>query len=236
MGLTIARRISARLAVAFCLIFAAIGAASAQQVAAIDPGLLSAYVTDPGAAGFGRGKADITLRPELWSTQPAPALNAKLLQSYAKSYTPTEQRIASARKERLCLAEAVYHEARGEPEAGQWAVANIILNRVRSRTYPSSICGVVFQNASAGSRSCQFSFACDGRSDLGGIGNRIVRESWVRANLIAFAAFERFQRGDALDVLPSSALYYHSRSVAPGWSAGMRQVAAIGAHLFYASR
>ena len=64
----------------------------------------------------------------------------------------------------LCMAAALYHEARGESTMGQLAVARVILNRARSRAYPNSICGVVYQNAERANR-CQFSFACDGLSD-----------------------------------------------------------------------
>ncbi|MGI9415449.1 MAG: cell wall hydrolase, partial [Hyphomicrobiales bacterium] len=63
-----------------------------------------------------------------------------------------------------CLAVAIYYEARAESELGQIAVAQVILNRVESRAYPSSICGVVYQNAHMRNR-CQFSFTCDGRPD-----------------------------------------------------------------------
>ena len=46
-----------------------------------------------------------------------------------------------------CLAMAIYYEARGESEKGQIAVAQVIMNRVKSRKYPGSICNVVYQNA-----------------------------------------------------------------------------------------
>ena len=60
-----------------------------------------------------------------------------------------------------CLAQAVYYEARGESPAGQAAVAQVVLNRVRHPAFPKSICSVVYQGAQAG-HGCQFSFACDG--------------------------------------------------------------------------
>ena len=169
---------------------------------------------------------------------PQPAvrrLTPQLLQTYVdSSFVPTATLLQNMRKERGCLAQAVYHEARGEPESGQWAVAEVILNRVSSARYPDTICGVVYQNASLRNR-CQFSFACDGLPDDGGNGNRIVRESWVKANLIAEAAYQRFETGDYLSELPASALYYHNGSVAPGWASRMRSVARIGDHIFYAA-
>ena len=62
-------------------------------------------------------------------------------------------------KHEKCLAEAIYFEARGEPVRGQIAVAQVVMNRVFSRYYPNSVCGVVYQNSNR--RACQFSFACD---------------------------------------------------------------------------
>ncbi|MGC1860664.1 MAG: cell wall hydrolase [Methylocystis sp.] len=64
-----------------------------------------------------------------------------------------------AAAEERCLDEAIYFEARGEPEAGQAAVAQVVLNRVESGHYPASICGVVYQKQRR-RNSCQFSFAC----------------------------------------------------------------------------
>lgn len=79
-----------------------------------------------------------------------------------------------------------------------------------------------------GKRSCQFSFACDGKSTWWQ-GNRLVRESWVKANLIAFAAFKQYQAGgDTPDALPSTALFYHAKRVNPNWADSFKLVATIG--------
>jgi spore germination cell wall hydrolase CwlJ-like protein len=215
---------------ALCLAAMGAGIAEAQQVAALTPELLSSYVASRIDAKL---HTDITFQPEKWLA-PQPTVNTELVSAYAATkFVPTSKRIESAQRERLCLAQALYHEARGEPEAGQWAVANVILNRVRSRSYPSTICGVVFQNAGGAKYHCQFTFACDGRSDMGGIGNRIVRESWVRANLIALAAFKQFQAGKGPGMLPGTALFYHTKNVSPQWSRAYHAVAEIGSHIFY---
>ena len=168
-------------------------------------------------------------RPTSGSTIDSKKLSAWL----ASGFVPTKERLEKAASERKCLAQAIYHEARGEPEKGQWAVANIILNRVISPSYPSSICGVVFQNAGGKKFNCQFTFACDGRPDEAGYGNRIVRTSWVRSNLIAHAAFKQFQGGVRPDALPGSALYYHTAAVSPNWAQVYKIVAKIGNHIFY---
>lgn len=166
---------------------------------------------------------------------PRPALSAADLQLYVdRGYQGTEARRRLAARERLCLAQAVYFEARGEPEDGQWAIARVVLNRVAHGNYPGRVCDVVFQGASRRG-NCQFSFACDGRSDVGGNGNRIVRESWVKANLIATEAYRRYlQDQPAVTELPASTLFFHARRVSPGWATAYQPVARIGAHVFYA--
>ena len=146
-----------------------------------------------------------------------------------KNTSRPRKKVELAEDERLCLTQAIYHEARGESEEGQWAVANVIINRAFSKKFPTTICGVVFQNVRKGSRSCQFSFACDGRSDMG-----TDQSAWKRAEQIADIAFAEFQEGDRPDVLPQTALFYHTRAVNPTWSHVFQRVAAIGAHLFYA--
>ena len=44
------------------------------------------------------------------------------------------------------LSRVVYSEARGEPYTGQVAVAAVVLNRVRSSSFPNSVSGVVYQS------------------------------------------------------------------------------------------
>ena len=68
-----------------------------------------------------------------------------------------------AARQQRCLAEAIYFEARSEPEDGQAAVAQVVLNRVRSGNYPANVCGVVYQDRNR-PFACQFSFACEGKS------------------------------------------------------------------------
>jgi len=160
-----------------------------------------------------------------------PALTAAVLTNYAQDgFVPTTKRVKLAEGERLCLAQAIYHEARGESREGQLAVANVIINRAMSKKYPSTICGVVFQNADKGKYKCQFTFACDGRSDMGR-----ERTAWNRSLKLADDAFYEFQRGERPGVIPNSALFYHTTAVAPQWSHTFHRVAAIGSHVFYAT-
>jgi spore germination cell wall hydrolase CwlJ-like protein len=157
------------------------------------------------------------------------SIDPDALAKYARhGFVPTVKKVAYANKERDCLSTAIYHEARGESVNGQWAVANVIINRAMSKRFPSSMCGVVFQNADQGRFHCQFTFACDGHSDVA-----TERSAWTRASQIAKAAYSEFQQGKRPGVVPGSALYYHTASVSPGWN-NMKRVAQIGAHVFYA--
>src|SRR5687768_16476229 len=86
----------------------------------------------------------------------------------------------------LCLAEAVYYEARSESEDGQRAVAQVVLNRVRHPAWPGSVCGVVYQGPLRAGRGCQFTFTCDGsllRLPYG--------EVWARAQIGRASCRER---------------------------------------------
>ena len=116
-----------------------------------------------------------------------------------------------------CLAGAVYFESRGEPLAGQLAVAQVVINRTDSRTFPSSYCGVVYQRA-------QFSFVKNGHMP------RIKRGSgaWQRAKKIARIAHEGLWESEAAD-----SLYFHATYVNPRWNRNMQTRARIQTHIFY---
>lgn len=121
-----------------------------------------------------------------------------------------------------CLAEAIYFEARGESLRGQFAVAEVILNRVESPRYPGTICGVVHQGAHR-QGGCQFSYACDGRPEV--IGDAA---SWDRAGKIA-----RLMLDSADRPLTEGATHFHTTAVRPVWARIYEHTARIGAHLFY---
>jgi spore germination cell wall hydrolase CwlJ-like protein len=121
-----------------------------------------------------------------------------------------------------CLAAAIYFESRGEPLAGQVAVAEVVLNRVDSRRYPSTVCGVTAQGAGSG-RGCQFSYACDGRSD-------VMTSAAPRARAEKLAAL--MLAGQPRTVT-DGATHFHATHVSPGWASRMTRTAAIGAHRFY---
>jgi hypothetical protein len=129
-------------------------------------------------------------------------------------------------REQRCLAEAVYFEARSEPEAGQAAVAQVILNRVRSGLYPSSVCGVVYQNRHR-HLACQFTFACEGKA------LRITdAESWDTARRVAKDVTE----GRTYLAEVGGSTHYHADYVRPGWARRLKKMDVIGRHVFYQLR
>jgi spore germination cell wall hydrolase CwlJ-like protein len=131
----------------------------------------------------------------------------------------------SARQQR-CLAEAVYFEARSEPEEGQAAVAQVVLNRVRSGLYPSNVCAVVYQDRNR-PFACQFSFACEGKS------LRIEEPGpWATAVRIA----KDVTSGKIYNAKVGSALNYHANYVMPYWASTLKRVDRIGHHIFYQLR
>ena len=129
-------------------------------------------------------------------------------------------------KEQRCLAEAVYFEARSESAEGQAAVAQVVLNRVKSGLYPTSICGVVYQNRHR-HLACQFTFACEGKALRIG-----ESESWEQAKRVASAVLE----GKTYLADVGSATHYHANYVRPYWARRLKKMDVIGRHIFYKLR
>ncbi|MDO9338871.1 MAG: cell wall hydrolase [Caulobacter sp.] len=119
-----------------------------------------------------------------------------------------------------CLTQAVYYEARGETPAGQAAVAQVVLNRVRHPAFPKSVCAVVFQRAFG---VCQFSFACDGSMRRGHEAG-----AWGRARKVASRAIS----GEVMAGV-GNATHFHTLNVSPGWGPRMVRVQQVGMHIFY---
>jgi hypothetical protein len=133
-------------------------------------------------------------------------------------------KLSDLEKERRCLTEGIYFEARGESAVGQLAIAEVVLNRVMSGRYPSSICGVVFQGAK--SNQCQFSFACNG--DMKKPRDPVA---WRKAQRLAHYVLA----GKVRNTIVGSATYYHAAYVNPYWAPRMVEVVKIGQHIFYRS-
>ena len=211
----------------------------AGRIIAMQPAALKARLAEGATPPVSRAEA-------LSSTTPAPADGAPVVATFAPGQlkelrdastgdasivprTPGRPNYSallageSGVRERKCLAEAVYFESRSEPDEGQAAVAQVVLNRATSGLYPASICGVVYQNRTH-YKACQFSFACEGKS------LRVTEpEAWRKAVSIADAVVEG--RTYLSDV--GGATHYHANYVRPGWARRLVKMDVIGHHIFY---
>lgn len=121
-----------------------------------------------------------------------------------------------------CLAEALYFEARGETVKGQFAVAEVIMNRVASARYPDTVCGVINQGTGR-KYACQFTYTCDGRAE-------VINEKATYARLKKVA---KLMLSDMPKTLTKGATHYHTKAVRPNWSRVFPRTASIGVHHFY---
>jgi len=122
-----------------------------------------------------------------------------------------------------CLSEALYFEARGETLKGQFAVAEVILNRKDSRSFPNTTCGVVNQGVGNGKYACQFSYKCDGLSE------KVTEPAAYRQ----VGKVARLMLDGEARILTKGATYYHSTAVNPAWARKFTNTAKIGVHIFY---
>ena len=123
----------------------------------------------------------------------------------------------------MCIAVAIYFEARGEPLAGRFAVAEVVINRMRDPRYPSDACSVVYDGGEA-LHECAFSFYCDGKSDQPDLNS----VDWDSAQRVAQAVYE----GRSAPVV-GEATHYHALWVHPDWVLGSHVVATVANHIFY---
>jgi spore germination cell wall hydrolase CwlJ-like protein len=174
--------------------------------------LLHALALDtPGLEGL-----PATLRASL-ADDAAPAFVAAAPAFLAQAQTQDDAARAAD-----CLTAAVYYEARSEPLDGQRAVAQVVLNRVRDRAFPHSVCGVVFQGSQRRT-GCQFSFTCDGS-----MAYRRDPAAWQRARAVAEAAL-----AGSVYAPVGAATFYHTNAILPWWASSLARIGAVGAHIFY---
>ena len=121
-----------------------------------------------------------------------------------------------------CLTAAIYYEAASEPDAGQQAVAQVVLNRARHPAFPGTVCGVVYQGSERA--GCQFSFACDGAM----VRHRPSAAGWARAARVAALAL-----AGRVYAPVGLATHYHTYAVTPAWNRALVMTDAVGAHLFH---
>jgi hypothetical protein len=160
--------------------------------------------------------AEIQLRP--------PALKPKLaIPGVMLSSLSSEAAATRLLAESRCLAEVMYYEARGEGEAGEVAVGEVILNRLAGGGHGHTICGVVYEGFDQ--TFCQFTFVCDGS-----LGQPKLPEPWRAAQVLAAQLLAgQVHSADRME----GATNYHSASIHASWDSKMVRVAQIGNHVFY---
>lgn len=141
--------------------------------------------------------------------------------SYSRSWLDQRPR-ASGGEQWRCLAEALYFEARGESVKGQFAVAEVIMNRVDSPRFPNSVCGVVKQGTGR-KFACQFTYTCDGHKE-------VIAEP---AAFVTVGKIAKLMVDGGPRPLTKGATHYHTKAVRPNWSRKFPQTATIGVHHFY---
>jgi hypothetical protein len=117
--------------------------------------------------------------------------------------------------------QAIYYEAAREPDDGQRAVAQVILNRVRHPAFPATVCGVVFQGSEK--RGCQFSFACDGAMARIRGADLLAARAKVAGAALAGSVFAPV----------GMATHYHTYAVTPSWNRSLVMTGVFGAHFFH---
>ncbi len=207
------------------LICAGVSAHGALRAIEAHPGATATVVTpqtpaDASAAAPAPGTTGTTALPALPVSAATEPGDGSVLPARAFSMAAASP-IDRARA-LTCLADAVYYEAASESDAGQRAVAQVVLNRVRHPAFPATVCGVVFQGSERAS-GCQFSFACDGAMARAPSG-----VAWNKALSIAGAALGGYVFGPV-----GLATHYHTYAVTPAWNRQLVMTDAIGAHFFH---
>jgi len=156
-------------------------------------------------------------------TPPSPAVAAPVPPPQPRSPAPAEPRedpapvrartasAGDADAELTCLARVILYEAGAESRAGQLAVGQVVMNRVRSPRFPNTICAVINQR---GQFSAIRSF------------HPPRNARWNRALAIA-----RQARDGARAPGIGNALFFHAAHV-PAFR-GRSRVARLGNHVFY---
>lgn len=143
-----------------------------------------------------------------------------------KAFLEKQHKASLAIKDRQmrCLRQALWFEARGEPEEGVRAVATVIINRVQSKKYPDNFCRVIHQRM-------QFSYTHQFKSHE-------IRPKKVEYSTLALIdkVVMEVYTGDFVAALPPSVMWYHTTKVNPSWSNRKKQVALISNHRFFKER
>jgi len=152
-----------------------------------------------------------------------------MVTQYESAQNAKEKITKEKEKEINCLAMNIYYEAGNESMEGKLAVAQVTMNRTHNKGYPTTICGVVYQNTlyDDGTRVYQFSWVGEHHKP-----GEMNPYNWKEARWIAR---EALTNGVAHDTLAKhNVLFYHAAYVHPGWT-NVREYTTIGHHIFYVS-
>jgi spore germination cell wall hydrolase CwlJ-like protein len=134
-----------------------------------------------------------------------------------------------------CMGEALYWEARNQSVKGMTGVAHVIMNRVDSKYFPDTVCGVVHQGPRNGSpiklNRCQFSYFCDGKGDAYPVNSNF--DEVLAAEVADLIAENVMYNG--VDDTTAGSDHYHANYVSPRWNKVYPLRTTIDTHLFYAA-
>jgi len=129
-----------------------------------------------------------------------------------------------------CLADNIYHEAKGEPFTGKVAVAFVTLNRTMSSIFPDTVCSVVKQK---NERGCQFSWYCQSNKKRHAYRPLLTKERESLYNESRKVAEYVFYNHRHIPDPTKGATFYHADYVNPNWRMSIKKTAKIGRHIFY---
>ena len=130
----------------------------------------------------------------------------------------------------MCMAANIYHEAKNQSMLGQFAVAQVVMNRVEDERYPDTVCevvkqGLTYKNGKVVIGKCQFSWYCDGKPD------EPRRKSKAWSNAIRHASIIM---GESINLdVTDGATHYHASYVRPSWARTKTRTTRIDKHIFY---
>jgi len=130
----------------------------------------------------------------------------------------------------MCMAANVYHEAKNQSMLGQFAVAQVVMNRVEDHRYPNTICevvkqGLTYKNGKVVLGKCQFSWYCDGKSDEPNRDSKAWGKAIRHASIIM---------GETINLdVTDGATHYHASYVRPAWAKTKTKTTRIDKHIFY---
>jgi len=139
---------------------------------------------------------------------------------------------SDANNDIFCMAQNIYFESGNQPLAGKVAVAHVVLNRQQHVNYPQTICGVIYQaklkenwlgNQVPIRNMCQFSWFCDGKSDV-----PEDSPTWLESLYVARDVIQ-----DTHPDITEGATHYHNDSVYPYWAESLNETVTINNHTFY---